>query len=151
MAGEVAREGIKALVGAAGGLTDGLRQPKMDWTKVERPAGLKARVAALAEPRISEALNLPEKSERAQALAALKATIQEQLATEFPDNMKDVSHAIEDIEYHTMREQVLSRGERVDGRDLDTVRGIMCEVGVLPRKHGSPLFSLRQTQSLVSV
>jgi polyribonucleotide nucleotidyltransferase len=148
---EVAHKGIKELLDAAGELTSALRQPKMDWTKVEPPAGLKQRVAALAEPRISEALNLPEKSERAQALAALKATIQEQLATEFPDNMKDVSHAIEDIEYHTMREQVLSRGERVDGRDLDTVRGIMCEVGVLPRTHGSALFTRGQTQALVSV
>src|SRR5258708_781080 len=50
-----------------------------------------------------------------------------------------------------MREQVLSRGERVDGRDLDTVRGIMCEVGVLPRTHGSALFTRGQTQALVSV
>jgi len=148
---EVAHKGIKELLDAADELTVALRQPKMEWTKVEPPAGLNERVAALAEPRISEALNLPEKSERAQALAALKATIQEQLATEFPDNMKDVAHAIEDIEYHTMREQVLERGERVDGRDLDTVRGITCEVGVLPRTHGSALFTRGQTQALVSV
>jgi polyribonucleotide nucleotidyltransferase len=148
---EVAHKGIKELLEAAGELTAALRQPKMEWNKVEPPAGLKERVAALAEPRISEALNLPEKSERAQALAALKATIQEQLATEFPDNVKDVSHAIEDIEYHTMREQVLERSERVDGRDLDTVRGITCEVGVLPRTHGSALFTRGQTQALVSV
>ena len=52
--------------------------------------------------------------QRTQALAALKHTIQEQLAEEFPDNGKDVATVIEDIEYHTMREQVLSRGERVD-------------------------------------
>jgi polyribonucleotide nucleotidyltransferase len=65
--------------------------------------------------------------------------------------MKDVAHAIEDIEYHTMREQVLERGERVDGRDLDTVRGVTCEVGVLPRTHGSALFTRGQTQALVSV
>src|SRR5882762_10828532 len=113
-----------------------MRQPKMEWTAAEAPAELVARVKAQAEPRVAEALNLPEKAQRAQALAALKATIQEQLAAEFPDNVKDVSHAIEDIEYHTMREQVLERGERVDGRDLDTVRGITCEVGVLPRTHG---------------
>jgi polyribonucleotide nucleotidyltransferase len=57
---------------------------------------------------------------------------------------------LEDIEYRTMREQVLSRGERVDGRDLDTVRPIACEVGVLPRTHGSSLFTRGQTQALVS-
>jgi polyribonucleotide nucleotidyltransferase len=148
---EVAHKGIQELLDATGELTAELRQPKMEWTKVEPPAELVARVKALAEPRISEALNLPEKSERAQALAALKATIQEQLAEEFPENGKDVGRVIEDIEYHTMREQVLTAGERVDGRDLDTVRPITCEVGWLPRTHGSALFTRGQTQALVSV
>jgi len=148
---DVAHKGIQELIEAADELTAEMRQPKMEWTKVEPPADLVARVKALAEPRISEALNLPEKSERAQALGALKATIQEQLAEEFPENGKDVGRVIEDIEYHTMREQVLSAGERVDGRDLDTVRPISCEVGWLPRTHGSALFTRGQTQALVSV
>jgi len=148
---EVAHKGIQELLDAADELTAEMRQPKMDWTKVEPPAELVGRVKALAEPRISEALNLPEKAERAQALGALKATIQEQLAEEFPENVKDVARVIEDIEYHTMREQVLTAGERVDGRDLDTVRPISCEVGWLPRTHGSALFTRGQTQALVSV
>ena len=148
---EVAHKGIRELLEAADELIADVRRPKMEWTKVEAPADLVARVRALAEPRIAEALNLPEKAERAQALAALKATIQEQLAAEFPDNGRDVATVIEDIEYRTMRDQVLSRGERVDGRDLDTVRPITCEVGVLPRTHGSALFTRGQTQALVSV
>src|SRR6266571_1256022 len=141
---EVAHKGIRELVDAAEELVADMRQPKMDWTKAEPPADLVARVKALAEPRVAEALNLPEKAERAQALAALKATIQEQLAAEFPDNGKDVASVIEDIEYRTLREQVLSHGERIDGRDLDTVRPISCEVGVLPRTHGSALFTRGQ-------
>jgi polyribonucleotide nucleotidyltransferase len=148
---EVAHKGIEELLDATGELTAEIRQPKMEWTKVEPPAELVTRVQALAEPRIAEALNLPEKAERAQALGALKATIQEQLAAEFPENVKDVAHVIEDIEYRTMREQVLAAGERVDGRDLDTVRPITCEVGWLPRTHGSALFTRGQTQALVSV
>ena len=148
---EVARRGIRELLDAADELIADLRQPKIEWTKIEPPAELVARVQALAEPRVNEALNLPEKAERAQALAALKATIQEQLAAEFPEHLKDVVAVIEDIEYHTMREQVLARGERVDGRDLDTVRPISSEVGVLPRTHGSALFTRGQTQALVSV
>src|SRR5213596_3154717 len=147
---EVAHKGIRELLDAADELIADVRQPKMEWTKVEPAAELVARVKALAEPRIAEALNLPEKAERAQALAALKATIQEQLAAEFPDNGREVATVIEDIEYRTMRDQVLSRGERVDGRDLDTVRPITCEVGVLPRTHGSALFTRGQTQALVS-
>src|SRR5438477_5711759 len=147
---EGAHKGIRELIDAADELVADLRRPKMEWTKVEPPAELVARVKQLAEPRISEALNLPEKAERAQALGALKATIQGQLAAEFPDNVRDVSNVIEDIEYKTMREQVLSRGERVDGRGLDVVRPISCEVGVLPRTHGSALFTRGQTQALVS-
>jgi len=148
---EVGHKGIRELLDAADELTAEMRQPKMEWTKAEPPAELVARVKQLAEPRIAEALNLPEKAERAQALGALKATIQEQLAAEFPENGKDIAHVIEDIEYHTMREQVLTAGERVDGRDLDTVRPITCEVGWLPRTHGSALFTRGQTQALVSV
>src|SRR5437899_618613 len=147
---EVAQNGIRELLEASDELVAEMRQPKMEWTKIEPPAELVTRVKALAEPRVSEALNLPEKSERAQALAALKATIQEELAAEFPDNVKDVANVIEEIEYHTMRNQVLTHGERVDGRDLDTVRPISCEVGVLPRTHGSALFTRGQTQALVS-
>ncbi len=148
---EVAHKGIREMLDAEEELIADMRQPKMEWTKAAPPADLVARVKALAQPRIDEALNLPEKSERAQALAALKATIQDQLAAEFPENGKDIATAIEDIEYHTMRDQVLTRGERVDGRDLDTVRAISCEVGVLPRTHGSALFTRGQTQALVSV
>src|SRR5438034_790663 len=58
---------------------------------------------------------------------------------------------VEGIEYDTMRERVLTAGERVDGRDLDTVRPITCEVGWLPRTHGSALFTRGQTQALASV
>src|SRR5581483_4947485 len=121
---EVAHKGIRELIDAQDELIAELRQPKMQWTKVEPPTELIARIKELSEARVTEALNLPEKLERAQALAALRATIEEQLAGEFPDNAKDIATLIEDIEYRTMREQVLSRHERVDGRELDTVRPI---------------------------
>src|SRR5438094_9678504 len=133
---EVAHKGIRELLDAADELIADVRQPKMEWTKVEPPAELVTRVKQLAQARVSEALNLPEKAERAQALAALKATIQEQLAAEFPDNLKDAAAVIEEIEYRTMRDQVLTRGERVDGSDLATVRPVPCEVGVPLRTPG---------------
>jgi polyribonucleotide nucleotidyltransferase len=148
---EVAHKGIRELVDAEEELIAAIRQPKMKWTKVEPPAALVARVTQLAQARVSEALNRPEKSERAQAISALKSSIREQLATEFPENVRDVVTVIEEIEYQTMRDQVLTHGERVDGRAPDTVRAIACEVGVLPRTHGSALFTRGQTQALVSV
>src|SRR5438309_2183521 len=148
---EVAQRGIRELLDAADELVADTRQRKVEWTKVAPPAPLVARVREVAGARVTEALNLREKAERAQALAALKATVREQLGAEFPDNAKDIGAVLEEIEYTTMREQVLTRSERVDGRDLDTVRPISCEVGVLPRTHGSALFTRGQTQALVSV
>ncbi|MDP3909768.1 MAG: polyribonucleotide nucleotidyltransferase [Gemmatimonadales bacterium] len=148
---EVAHKGIRELLDAAGELTAEMSQPKMEWVKAEPAPELVARVTALAEPRVAEALRLGVKAERTQALSAVKQTIVEQLAEEFPEKLREVVAVIEDIEYRTMRERVLAAGERVDGRDLDTVRPITCEVGWLPRTHGSALFTRGQTQALVSV
>jgi polyribonucleotide nucleotidyltransferase len=148
---EVAHKGIKELLEVADEVVEAVQRPKMDWTKAEPPAELVARVKALAEDKIAEALTLAEKAERTQALSALKSTIIEQLSEEFPDKPRDIAEVIEGIEYNTMRDRVLNAGERVDGRDLDTVRPIACEVGWLPRTHGSALFTRGQTQALASV
>ncbi|HEV8382327.1 MAG TPA: polyribonucleotide nucleotidyltransferase [Gemmatimonadales bacterium] len=148
---EVAHKGIKELLGVADQVVEELQQPKMEWTKAEPPAELVARVKELAEDKIAEALTLAEKAERTQALSAIKSTIVDQLTEEFPDKQRDIAEVIEGIEYTTMRDRVLTAGERVDGRDLDTVRPITCEVGWLPRAHGSALFTRGQTQALATV
>jgi polyribonucleotide nucleotidyltransferase len=148
---EVAHKGIKELLDVADEVVEALRQPKMEWVKAEPDAALAARVKELAESRVQEALTLAVKAERTQALSAIKSTITEQLAEEFPDKLREIVETIEGIEYTTMRERVLTAGERVDGRDLDTVRPITCEVGWLPRAHGSALFTRGQTQALATV
>ncbi len=148
---EVAHKGIKELLEVADQVVEAVQQPKMEWTKAEPPAELVTRVKELAESRVEEALTLAVKAERTQALSAIKSTIVEQLAEEFPDNKREIADVIEEIEYKTMRERVLTAGERVDGRDLDTVRPIACEVGWLPRAHGSALFTRGQTQALATV
>jgi polyribonucleotide nucleotidyltransferase len=122
----------------------------MEWSKREISDEIVSRVRELAEGRVKDALNQPEKTERIKALAAIRDDIVEQLTEVYPDNIGDVKSVFDDIEYNTMRAQVLDQGERVDGRDLDTVRSISCEVGVLPRVHGTALFTRGQTQALVS-
>jgi polyribonucleotide nucleotidyltransferase len=148
---EVAHKGIKELLEVADQVVEAVQQPKMEWTKAEAPADLVARVKELAEDKVSEALTLAEKAERTQALSAIKQTIIEKLAEEFPDKLREIAEVIEGIEYNTMRDRVLNAGERVDGRDLDTVRPIACEIGWLPRAHGSALFTRGQTQALATV
>ena len=61
----------------------------------------------------------------------------EQLTADFPDNAKDIGNLVGDVEYSALRSQVLSKGERVDGRKPNEVRPITIDVGVLPRAHGS--------------
>ncbi len=75
----------------------------------------------------------------------------QELATEFPEATRAIASQIEDIEYRVMRAQVLDKGERVDGRDTDTIRPIVIETGFLPRTHGSALFQRGETQALVAV
>jgi polyribonucleotide nucleotidyltransferase len=147
---KVAQKGIQELVAMQEELLAQHSVPKMEWKKAEPPAELKARVEALAVPRITEAMNLPRKEERAQAMSSLDATIKAQLEAEFPEHVRLISELLEEVLYHAMRRQVLERGERVDGRDTATVRPISCEVGVLPRTHGSALFTRGQTQALVT-
>jgi polyribonucleotide nucleotidyltransferase len=147
---KVAQKGLQELVALQVELLGQHSVPKMEWTKAEPPADLLARVRQLAEPRIAEAMNLAKKEERVQALGALQSTVVGQLGEEFPEQGRIIGGILEDLQYHTMRSQVLERGERVDGRDSTTVRPITCEVGILPRVHGSALFTRGQTQALVT-
>ena len=147
---KVAQKGLQELVAMQVELLGQHSVPKMEWTKSEPPADLLARVRQLAEPRIAEAMNLAKKEERVQALGALQSTVVGELGEEFPEQGRVIGGILEDLQYHTMRSQVLQRGERVDGRDSTTVRPITCEVGILPRVHGSALFTRGQTQALVT-
>jgi len=146
---KVAQKGIQELVAIQVELLKSHSAPKMEWKKFEAPAELVRRVKELAEPRVREAMNLAEKSERAQALAALGATVKQQLEAEFPDQGRLIGDLLEEAQYTSMRAQVIERGERIDGRDTETVRAIACETGLLPRAHGSALFTRGQTQALV--
>jgi polyribonucleotide nucleotidyltransferase len=147
---KVAQKGIQELVAIQEELLAKHNVPKMEWTKAEPPAALAARVREMAEPRVMEAMNLAKKEERAQALSSVASTIKSALDAEFPDQSRVIDGLLEDMQYHSMRAQVLERGERIDGRDTVTVRPISCEVGLLPRTHGSALFTRGQTQALVT-
>ena len=67
---------------------------------------------------------------------------------EYAEQQGDIKEILRGIEKKTMRERILSQGERADGRKVDEVRPITCEIGILPRTHGSALFTRGQTQAL---
>src|ERR1700682_527819 len=127
------------------------RAEKMKWTKAEIVPPIKARVDALVKGRIVEAINQKEKHTRIEAVELVKKQAIEQLLVEFPENSKDIKSLVEDTEYHALRSQVVDTNKRVDGRGTKEVRPITIDTTVLPRAHGSALFTRGQTQALVAV
>ncbi|MFQ5703575.1 MAG: polyribonucleotide nucleotidyltransferase [Gemmatimonadales bacterium] len=147
---EFAQSGIAQLVEMENEIVQAAAITKMEWVAHEPSDEIVRKVGELAGDRVERVLNQPEKAERAQAVAAVRDDVLEQLSEEFEDELDDARAVFDQIEYDTMRRQVLDQGERVDGRGLDTVRPITCEVGFLPRAHGSAVFTRGQTQALVS-
>jgi len=148
---KVAQKGIRDLVALERKVIDAEPRPKLTWEKPVPPAGLVARVKDAAETAMATAINARDKAARAANVKQLRQAVQLQLATEFPDNPKDIVAELDEIEYRVMRAQVLEKGERVDGRDLETIRPIAIEAALLPRAHGSALFQRGETQALASV
>ena len=105
-------------------------------------------VKELSLERIRQANTLPDKEQRQKGIDDTVEYVTGQLAERFPDSDKIMAKLIYEIEKEDMRRMILDEKRRVDGRALDEIRPITCEVGVLPRTHGSALFTRGQTQSL---
>ncbi|HET9292809.1 MAG TPA: polyribonucleotide nucleotidyltransferase [Gemmatimonadales bacterium] len=148
---KVAQKGLKELIGIAQKVIGKAARPKMAWAKAPVDEVLVGRVRGLAEDAMAKAINAKDKAGRAAAASQIKADVLAQLVAEFPERAREIGHEFEEIEYRVMRAQVLEKGERVDGRDGDTIRPITIETGVLPRTHGSALFTRGETQALVAV
>jgi polyribonucleotide nucleotidyltransferase len=150
---DVAHGGIRQLIDFQEELVSGLRQPEMEWTPQLPNQALTARVQDIAKPRVAEAMALAEKQQRNQALAVVKEDVVDRLQgelseEEFEESLDQVGEILRSIEKASMRRRILDEGIRADGRDLGSVRDISCEVGLLPRTHGSALFTRGQTQAL---
>ncbi len=91
------------------------------------------------------------KDERSQKYKELFESITEALKEKYPEQEKAIAKYFDDIQYYDMREMILSEGRRLDGRKTTDIRPITCEVGYLPRNHGSALFTRGETQSLTSM
>jgi polyribonucleotide nucleotidyltransferase len=145
----VAHQGIRELIGIQKEILDGIDRPaEMEWSAREIDADLRKRVEKDAGKRVKKALRIADKAERNAAIDLARTEIAEALAEKFPDSARDVSSIVKEIEKREMREMVLSDGIRSDGRKTDVVRPITVQVGVLPRAHGSALFTRGQTQAL---
>src|SRR5215204_4552088 len=148
----VAQGGIRELIGYQEELLKSAnRAEKMTWEKAALTEGLHDRVRSIADVKITEALNQKDKHTRIQAVEQVKREVAESLAADLPDNAKEIKGILGDMEYDALRSQVLSTKKRVDGRATNEVRPITIDTSLLPRGHGSALFTRGQTQALVAV
>jgi len=109
---------------------------------------LKNKVAEFVYPRFEAAVNNPNKSARSTALSMVQSELVATLGAEYPDRLKEIITFYEKELKSYIRNNILDNGIRPDGRDLKTIRPINCEVGLLPRTHGSAIFTRGQTQVL---
>ena len=148
---DVAHRAIRELVAMQRDLLADTGEEEMAWTSVDPPRELVAQVEALAREGVAAALRVEEKQARAEALAAVGEEVDAQLQTEGTDGeeiRKAVAGVLRKLEKQHIRARILDDGTRADGREVDDVRQLACEAGVLPRPHGSALFTRGQTQAL---
>ncbi|MEZ0392266.1 MAG: polyribonucleotide nucleotidyltransferase [Pseudobdellovibrionaceae bacterium] len=132
-------------------------KPKRAWTAPVIDAEFRKAAEQFVTPRIEKALSIREKGERYKAYATTKDEAKAALLAGITEDKlkttreKELSSIIEDAKYKVSREMILSKGTRIDGRDTKTVRQIANEVGILPRAHGSGLFTRGETQVLGTV
>ena len=113
---------------------------------------LKSAVQKLVGNRLSElALTPLTKEDRASRTTAIYEEVNAALAEQFPEQDAAIDSTLHDVEYHAMRETILSKGKRLDGRGTKDIRTITIETGILPRAHGSSIFTRGETQSLTTV
>jgi len=127
------------------------RTAKEPWElKIKEDNELLARVRELTEAELREAYAIAGKQERHNRVAAVKQKVVAALVPEDDDGTRapQVASAFKEAEKEVVRSSILESSRRIDGRDLQTVRPIVCEVGILPRTHGSALFTRGETQSL---
>ncbi|MBI3567140.1 MAG: polyribonucleotide nucleotidyltransferase [Gemmatimonadetes bacterium] len=148
---KIAQGGIRELIGMQNELLGKERAEKMEWKKAETPAAVIKRVKAEAEKKILAAINQKDKHTRIQAVEKVKSAVKDLLKAELPETEHGfIGAVLGDLEYDALRAQVLETGLRVDGRKPTEVRPISIDTSLLPRAHGSALFTRGQTQALVA-
>lgn len=127
-------------------------KPKMEVKAKEVDENLVNDVKSLSYDKFAEIVgSVLAKEERSNKNNALAEEVLAALAEKYPEKVKDIKEILHDIEKELMRRQILEKGIRLDGRDTKTVRPISIELGLLPRTHGSALFTRGETQSLTTL
>jgi len=141
---------MQAVVQACAELARDAGKPRWDWAPAAQNTELKTAIKAAFGVAIGDAYRITDKAERYTRLGELRSEAVAQFATEESGiSADDVKGLFGDLEYNLVRSRIVANEPRIDGRDNKTVRPITVEVGVLPKAHGSALFTRGETQALV--
>ncbi|GAB3037939.1 MULTISPECIES: polyribonucleotide nucleotidyltransferase [Oleiagrimonas] len=145
---------MQAAIHAIAELATEAGKPSWDWDAPARDQALVDAVKNAVGSRLDEAFQVHDKLQRRDAIASIKADVMESLAEQAETHgwsAEALAGEFGELEYQTMRGSVLKTKVRIDGRNLDDVRPITVRAGVLPRAHGSALFTRGETQALVAI
>ncbi len=141
-------EEIKRVIANLDLLVDQAGKPKMEVTLHAPDVAIAGSVRTYATDKLRAAVQTEEKQAREAAMEAVIVETQGALAADFPEGSADIAEVLHDIIKEEVRKAIVLHGQRPDGRALDEIRPISVEAGVLPRTHGSGLFTRGQTQAL---
>lgn len=143
-----AHEQIKKIVEFVESIVKSVGKEKDEYAVFKAPEEIEAEVTAYAKDKMKAAILTKDKLERMENMDKVKMETLEHFAQLYPDNMKHVDEVIYKLTKQGVRELILIDRIRPDNRRMDEIRPIWCEVGTLPRTHGSGLFTRGQTQVL---
>jgi polyribonucleotide nucleotidyltransferase len=146
----LALDGLQPLIAMQEELRAKLGKPKREVVVGEIDRAVQKAVEEIALPRIEQAMTFVAKQERHAAIAAAHKEAQAAALELFPEQEAVIREVIEEVESRAMRQMIVKGKKRLDGRGVADVRPISCEVGVLPRTHGSSVFTRGETQALAT-
>src|SRR5438876_4768641 len=141
-------EALQEIIKMQEKLMQAVNRAKRPFEPAKVDQELKIKVAEFVYPRFEAAVNNPNKAARSAAISMVQNELVTTLGVQYPDRLKDIIGFYEKELKAYVRNNILDNGIRPDGRDLKTIRPISCEVGLLPRTHGSAIFTRGQTQVL---
>ena len=143
-------EQMQTVINAINELAAEAGQPKWDWSAPEENTVLKDKIKEAVWDKLGDAYRIEDKMERYAAIGTIKSELMEQLLADDPElNTKEAGDLFSKIEKTLVRGRVLAGEPRIDGRDPQMVRALDVATGVLPRTHGSAIFTRGETQALV--
>ncbi|MCD6307852.1 MAG: polyribonucleotide nucleotidyltransferase [Candidatus Latescibacteria bacterium] len=145
---EFAKPHIKEICDMQREICDGLSKPTMEYQAVAPEDEMISDILNGYSKAIEDAVVIPEKSARRNKLASILEECLKALEEKYPENEFRLKQAFAGAQKKIVRNLILDKKQRIDGRTPDDIRDISCEIGVLPRAHGSAIFTRGQTQSL---